>query len=56
MFNFKGSFGFDLIIPIDSWMLIPFSCSEKIHKEFDNSACTLNNLDKAAYIFWLAES
>ena len=32
MFAFKGSFGFELIIPVetvDSLMVIPFSCSEK---------------------------
>ena len=29
MFAFKDSFGFELIIPIDSLMVIPFSCSEK---------------------------
>ena len=29
MFALKGSFGFDLIIPIDSLTVIPFSCSEK---------------------------
>ena len=29
MFAFKGSFGFELIIPIDSLTVIPFSCGEK---------------------------
>ena len=29
MFALKGSFRFDLIIPIDSLTVIPFSCSEK---------------------------
>ena len=29
MFAQKGSFRFDLIIPIDSLTVIPFSCSEK---------------------------
>ena len=29
MFALKGSFGFDLIIPMDSLTFIPFSCSEK---------------------------
>ena len=28
MFDLKGSFGFDFIIPIDSLTVIPFSCSE----------------------------
>ena len=28
MFAFKGSFGFELIIPIDRLAVIPFSCSE----------------------------
>ena len=31
-----GSFGFDLIIPMDSLTVIPFSCSEKNIREFDN--------------------
>ena len=29
MFALKDSFRFDLIIPIDSLTVIPFSCSEK---------------------------
>ena len=29
MFALKGSFGFDLIIPMDSLTFIPFSCCEK---------------------------
>ena len=29
MFPLKGSFGFDLIIPMDSLTFIPFSCCEK---------------------------
>ena len=42
MFALKlGSFGFDLIIPMESLTVIPFSCSEKIYEEFDN-VCTLN--------------
>jgi len=39
MVALKGSFGFDLIIPIDSLMVIPFSCSKKkIYEEFATSA------------------
>ena len=45
MFALKGSFGFDLIIPMDSLTVIPFSYSEKIYEEFDNNVCTLNKLD-----------
>ena len=46
MFALKlGSFGFDLIIPMDILMVIPFSCSKKIYEEFDNNVCTLNKLD-----------
>ena len=44
MFALKGSFGFDLIIPMDSLTFIPFSCCEKIYEEFDN-VCTPNKLD-----------
>ena len=29
MFAFKGSLGFDLIIPMDSLTFIPFSCCEE---------------------------
>ena len=29
MFALKGSFGFDLIIPMDGLTFIPFSCCEK---------------------------
>ena len=46
MFAFKGSFGFELIISIDSLTDIPFSCSEKIYEQFDiNNVCALNKLD-----------
>ena len=45
MFTLKGSFRFDLIIPIDSLTVIPFSCREKIYEEFDNNVCALNKLD-----------
>ena len=37
MFALIGSFGFDLIILVDSLMVIPISCSEKIYEEFDNN-------------------
>ena len=44
MFAFKGSFGFELIILIDSLTAIPFSCSEKNLRQFDiNNVCALNN-------------
>ena len=45
MFALKGSFGFDLIIPMDSLTFIPFSCCEKSYEEFDNNVCTPNKLD-----------
>ena len=46
MFTFKGSFGFELIIPIDSLNIISFSCSEKIYEQFDiNNVCMQNKLD-----------
>ena len=34
MFALKGSFGFDLIIPMDSLTFIPFSCCEKNLQRF----------------------
>ena len=42
MFALKGGFGFDIIIPMDSLMFIPFFCCEKIYEEFDNNVCALN--------------
>ena len=45
MFALKGSFGFDFIIPMDSLTVIPFSCREKVHEEFDNNVCAVNKLD-----------
>ena len=53
MFALKGSFGFDLIIPMDSLTFIPFSCCEKIYEEFDNNVCKPNKLD---FIFRSAKS
>ena len=45
MVALRGSFGFDLIIPIDSLTVIPFSWSQKkIYEEFDNNVCALNKL------------
>ena len=43
MFAYKGSFGFDWIIPIDSLTSISFSCSENMYEEYDiNNVCILN--------------
>ena len=41
MFALIGSFGFDLIIPMDSFSL----AGKKIYEEFDNNVCTPNKLD-----------
>ena len=38
MFTLKGSFGFDLIIPMDSLTFI-------LYEEFDNNVCKPNKLD-----------
>ena len=38
MFALKASFGFDLIIPIDSLTVI------QIFEEFDDNVCALNKL------------
>ena len=42
MLALKANFGFDLIIPIDSLTVIPFSCSEKNLEEFDNNVSALS--------------
>ena len=45
MFALKGSFVFDLIIPIDSLTVIPSLAAKKIYEEFDNNVCAPNKLD-----------
>ena len=54
MFALKGSFGFDLIIPMGSLTVIPFDghslAARKIYEEFDINVCMLNKLDSIGKI------